>query len=315
MAGFWISCRASLNISRSIPDFENTNLHLSTLILPFKQGKIDTLIASGAIGTGVDGLQKCCSQLTINSLPWTNAEYEQLRGRIWRQGQTEKSVKVIIPVTGAVVCGELWSYCQSKLDRINFKKTIADAVVDGAVPEGRLRSATQVNRDILSWLERLSEGDVHSISRRKIQVPLSDEVSEVERRYARYGDFSKMNGTWNRSKSETLAARLREDQEEWYNYHTLYQEARQAWEVVPFKEMIRWCLDRPQRSMVVGDFSCGENLLMQGLNGHQTVHAFDHVAINDRVTACDMSSVPIEDGALDVAIFCLSPFSNGGELY
>jgi Hypothetical methyltransferase len=36
------------------------------------------------------------------------------------------------------------------------------------------------------------------------------------------------------------------------------------------------------------------------------VHSFDHVAINDRVISCDMKSVPLNDGDLDIAIFSLS---------
>ena len=37
-----------------------------------------------------------------------------------------------------------------------------------------------------------------------------------------------------------------------------------------------------------------------------SVHSFDHVAVNDSVSACDMADVPIDDGELDVAVFCLS---------
>ena len=36
------------------------------------------------------------------------------------------------------------------------------------------------------------------------------------------------------------------------------------------------------------------------------VYSFDHIAINDRVIACDMSHVPLEDNVLDAAIFSLS---------
>jgi superfamily II DNA or RNA helicase len=54
-----------------------------------KTGSVDVLIASSRIGTGVDGLQHVCSKLIINCLPWTNAEYEQLIGRIYRQGTRE----------------------------------------------------------------------------------------------------------------------------------------------------------------------------------------------------------------------------------
>jgi hypothetical protein len=36
------------------------------------------------------------------------------------------------------------------------------------------------------------------------------------------------------------------------------------------------------------------------------VYSFDHVAINDNVTACDMKLVPLPDDVLDVAVFSLS---------
>ena len=51
-------------------------------------------------------------------LPWTNAEYEQLVGRIYRQGQRADTVDIVIPMTYAMVNGERWSYCESKLKRI-----------------------------------------------------------------------------------------------------------------------------------------------------------------------------------------------------
>jgi ribosomal RNA-processing protein 8 len=46
--------------------------------------------------------------------------------------------------------------------------------------------------------------------------------------------------------------------------------------------------------------------------GPQRVYSFDHVAINDKVTACDMRKVPLVDEALDVAIFSLSLMGKNG---
>ncbi len=129
----------------------------------FKNGSIDVLIASSTVGTGVDGLQFVCDQLVINCLPWTNAEYEQLIGRIWRQGQSSEKVNVIIPLTYAKINGVKWSYCQSKLQRIKYKKSIADAAIDGVVPEGNLRNPTQAQKDILAWLQRLDSKESLSI--------------------------------------------------------------------------------------------------------------------------------------------------------
>ena len=70
-----------------------------------RTARVDVLIASSRIGTGVNGLQYVCNKLIINALPWTNAEYEQLVGRLFRQGSRFDKVDVIIPVTFAMVNG------------------------------------------------------------------------------------------------------------------------------------------------------------------------------------------------------------------
>ena len=136
-------------------------------------------------------------------------------------------------------------------------------------------------------------------------VPLPDtDPADVKRRRRRYGDFSQMNHRWNQGRSETTHERLRENPEEWAQYHTLYREARKDWTVVPYEEMIRWCQKRS--GLVIGDFGCGEAKLAEALADRHTVHSFDHVAVNDDVVACDMAHVPLDDETLDVAIFSLS---------
>jgi SAM-dependent methyltransferase len=68
--------------------------------------------------------------------------------------------------------------------------------------------------------------------------------------------------------------------------------------------MIRWCQKRSGYS--IGDFGCGEALLAEAVSDRHLVYNFDHIAVNDKVIACDMTHVPLEDEALDVAIFSLS---------
>jgi hypothetical protein len=113
-----------------------------------------------------------------------------------------------------------------------------------------------------------------------------------------------MNGKWNHSNSQATHERLLENPEEWAQYHTLYQEARKAWAVVPYKELIRWC--RQRSGYVIGDFGCGEAKLSEAVADRHTVHSFDHIAFNENVVACDMAHVPLDDQALDAAIFSLS---------
>ncbi len=273
-------------------------------LAPFLDGQLDVLIGSSSIGTGVDGLQHVCDHLVVNILPWTNAEFEQLKGRIWRQGQGSKRVEVVIPVTHADAGGERWSYCESKLNRLRYKKSIADAAVDGVVPEGNLRTPAQAQRDLMAWLDRLSRGQTEEVIRRRIVVPLSDEPVEVASRLARYGDFSVMNQRWNTSRSTTLAERLATDPEEWAQYHTLYRAARQTWAVVPYMEVARWLAKR--EGYTVADFGCGEALLAAEVGDRHVVHSLDHVAINESVIAGDMAHTPLDDESVDVAVFSLS---------
>jgi hypothetical protein len=238
-------------------------------------------------------------------LPWTAAEFEQLKGRVYRQGQHKSEVTMVIPLTSAEVGGKRWSWCDSKMQRLRFKKSVADAAVDGVVPEGHLRTPAQAYQDIMAWLARLDAGDIETITRPKIVVPLPEtDPEDVDRRRRRYGDFSRMNRTWNQSRSETTHERLKANPEEWANYHTLYGEARKDWAVIPYEEMIRWCERRS--GYVIGDFGCGEAKLAKAVSDRHIVHSFDHVAINDDVVACDMAHVPLDDEVLDVAIFSLS---------
>ena len=271
----------------------------------FINGDLDVLIASSAISTGVDGLQSVCDNLIINVLPWTAAEFEQLRGRVYRQGQQSATVTVVIPLTFAEVDGERWSWCESKMERIRFKKSIADAAVDGVVPEGHLRSPAQAYQDVIAWLERLDGGDIRTIARPSIVVPLPDrDPSEIDSRQRRYGDFSRMNRTWNGRGSAQTHTALQANPEEWAQYHTLYRRRREDWAVVPYAEMIRWLEEREDK--VVADFGCGEAEIAASVSDRHTVHSFDHVAINDKVIATDIAHVPLDDETVDVAVFSLS---------
>lgn len=267
-------------------------------------GTVDVLIASSRVSTGVDGLQRVCNRLILNSLPWTNAEYEQLRARLWRQGSRFDRVEVIIPVTYAYVNGERWSYCESKLHRLEYKKSIADAAVDGVVPEGNLRTPAQAQQDIMGWLERLETGVVETIARHQIEVPLSREPGDVQRRTRQYGDFSKLNNRWYASNSQKTHARLEANPEEWAHYHTMYQELRKSWSVVPFQEEIRWLEKR--EGLTVADLGCGEAKIAEAVGERHRIHSFDHVAIDERVLACDIAAVPLDDASVEVAILCLA---------
>ena len=270
----------------------------------FKQGKVDVLIGSSALVTGVDGLQYVCNRLIITCLPWTSAGYEQLLGRIYRQGSKFTEVEVFIPQVTLTNSGDTWSWDKQRLARIKYKKTLADAAVDGVVPEANLASPAlmlvEAKKALNDWVARLESGEVYELTRVVLKVPLPPEA--ITKAIHKYGDFSAMNQRFNTSKSNTMHDRLVGDPEEFYLYHSLYREARKTWSEVPYQVMAEQINKRPD--WVVGDFGCGEALLSKTVRNK--VYSFDHVAINPSVIACDMAHTGLDDEILDVALFSLS---------
>ena len=275
---------------------------------PFKHGDLDVLIGSSTIGTGVDGLQNVASRLIIASAPWTSAGYEQLVGRLVRTGQ-QQPVDVIFPLTYIVTDdGTEWSYDRSnRLNRIRYKKTIADAAVDGVVPEGALRTPADAYRDAMGWLERLTQNNINDPTTRPIEANLSESRVDPPARQVRYGKFSATTNRWNSSYSTTTHNRLIEHPEEWHEYHRLYDEARDKWTVIPYQRLANR-IGKGSRNLVVADFGCGQDHLGQQLRTKGfTVHSFDHIAANEHVTALDIAEgTAIKENSVDIAVFSLS---------
>ncbi len=270
----------------------------------FKKGKVDVLIGSVPVGTGVDGLQYICNRMIVVSLPWTSAEYEQLIGRLYRQGSAFEKVKVIVPQVVLEHNGDIWSWDKMRMNRIQYKKTLADAAMDGVIPEGELSSPEtmfkKAREALQAWINRIEQDGIAIIERAQLRVPLPKETAQIIQR--RFGDLSVMNSRFNTAYSKTTHERLKENPEEWYLYHTLYREARKTWAEVPFEKIAKSLKKRPD--WMIGDFGCGEAKLAASLPNK--VYSFDHVAINETVTACDITHVPLEDSTLDVAVFSLS---------
>ena len=92
-------------------------------------------------------------------LPWTSTEFEQAVGRLDRDGTEFDSIDVFLPITDInLPNGEQWSWCRSKLDRINSKRDIAKAAVDGEVPDAAsMISPSEASKYWVNWLERLNK--------------------------------------------------------------------------------------------------------------------------------------------------------------
>ncbi|XP_067664018.1 ribosomal RNA-processing protein 8-like [Haliotis asinina] len=97
-----------------------------------------------------------------------------------------------------------------------------------------------------------------------------------------------------------------DDEEAFHVYHEGYSSQVSKWPIDPLDIIIKEINIRHRTpKTVIADMGCGSARLAQSISGVK-VHSFDLVSVNERVTACDMSKVPLDTGCVDVVVFCLS---------
>ena len=121
---------------------------------PFLAGKINVLIGSDPIGIGIDELQYRSNRLVFMSLPWTGAMYEQIIGRLLRQGSNHKEVDVIMPQVVFERGDASYSWDRLRLAKIEYKQTLSDCAVDGTIPEAVRISKADLQRQGRAALEK-----------------------------------------------------------------------------------------------------------------------------------------------------------------
>lgn len=266
----------------------------------FIHGNTDVLIASSPINTGVDGLQKVCRKMIIPILPWTAAEYKQLKARIERFGQLSPTVDILIPLAFIEHEGDRWSLDETRWNRILFKQSLGDVLTDGDIPPEAMLSLERVKKACIKWLNRIEAGRIHDRERPKIAVEFEGERLPTNHNFA---ELHQMNARFNRMHSKK-AAGLLQDRQLFEKYHDLYAQESFNWTVHPREIIASWCVDPEE---VIGDFGCGDVAHLADLLPNNEVHSFDHNSRDDdRIFCCDIADVPLEDGQLDVAIFSLS---------
>lgn len=94
-----------------------------------------------------------------------------------------------------------------------------------------------------------------------------------------------------------------QDKDAFTIYHAGFQCQVSKWPTNPVDRMIAY-VNSSGSLAVVADFGCGEAKIARSVPN--VVHSFDLVALNERVTACDMANVPLKTASVDIAVFCLS---------
>ena len=277
--------------------------------------RIDVLIGSSAVGTGVDGVQHWADTLIFAALPWTNAEFEQIQGRVHRQGSTAGSVRVVIPMAHIPDSHRPWNYTSVRLSRITRKRTLADAVVNGTIPTSLQPPVEKVQQALKDMLVRLAQerGITAPVEPPLAPAPLEPVTANPAHWHA--SEFSRMGARWSNTDSARTHERLSRDPQEWHDYHARYRAARTQWASVP-AQTIADRLARITRPRRIADLGCGEMLLAQHLQGspHEVI-GFDHVAVSDDVIVADIANVPAPDGDFDVVVLSLALMGSNYEDY
>ena len=86
-------------------------------------------------------------------------------------------------------------------------------------------------------------------------------------------------------------------------YHEGFSIQAQKWPLNPLDRIVSH-LNALPADLTIVDLGCGEARL--SLEVEQKVLSFDLIAVNRRVTACDMRDLPLDTSSVDISVFCLS---------
>jgi ribosomal RNA-processing protein 8 len=87
-------------------------------------------------------------------------------------------------------------------------------------------------------------------------------------------------------------------------YHQGFRHQVQSWPTNPIDKFIALI---PKKRSVIADLGCGDAAIARHFRASKVkVRSFDLAKVNEFVEVCDMAHVPLKDGSVDIAVFCLS---------
>lgn len=279
----------------------------------FINGNLNVLIGSRPISTGVDGLQKVCNNMIIISAPWTNAEYHQLIKRIYRQGSLFKDVDVIIPK----VYIDKWSWDERRIEIIEHKKTLGEAVLDGSFNFKKYDEDSFRTKLLSKAIEALNQGiEDKDVIRKKIEVEEID-IVKIQRSESYVNEIHRVA---NISKHENISKNVYgNDKNKFNEYHKHRQESIKSWVENPINYVADIINNRNEESYHdIIDMGCGLNQLKDLIiNGDKRVVGVDFYSDDKNVIQSDMCDLNkyVPNKSKDICVFCLSLWGTNYEDY
>lgn len=267
----------------------------------FIKKEADILLATSPVSTGVNGLQEVSNKIIVISYPWTGAEWEQLVGRINRQGSNFDSVTIIHPHVYINTNSREWNYDKRRWNIIKNKKTLSDVVVDG-----KLDSIYKLNRlgfikDIINSLKENKLNDFHP-ERNDIKIKYEFTEQEYKNSESIIKDVHRKANT---STSEHMHNWFVNNPNEWKEYHKQREISKSKWDEDPVDVIAKEINERNDNNLIA-DMGCGLAKLSTLIKEPNKVISIDHYSENPNVIQCDMKHTTINDNEVDITVFCLS---------
>jgi ribosomal RNA-processing protein 8 len=141
-----------------------------------------------------------------------------------------------------------------------------------------------------------------------------------ERRQRNKSELSVLHQRYKTMTSSNLHNAFKEDVELWHNYHKIAEENEKSFpdEGIPRNCIIQE-LDKikTKRRKLIVDMGCGKAQIAEHFkrdNRFEFIN-YDHIAINDNVTECDISNVPLEDDSVEICILSLAMWGSNCREY
>lgn len=107
------------------------------------------------------------------------------------------------------------------------------------------------------------------------------------------------------NRSDTVQKKLKETKNIFNIYHSGYRNQKNKWPQNPVHVIISHLKKNFTKKSKIADLGCGEAEIAQALNGW-SVTSYDLIQLNEHVTVCNITKLPLPDNSHDCFVLCLS---------
>jgi ribosomal RNA-processing protein 8 len=191
---------------------------------------------------------------------------------------------------------ELWSKKNAAAN-----KRIHEDELESIRAEKEQRSASKQQRQAATSRKRHAAGDMDSVRDR------SQMLAEKSRSRLAFSRFRSMNEfLYTHTTGEAVNFM---DEQCFQMYHAAYSEIADKWPIRPIDHIcnrMRSLFKNRGKGKVFADMGCGSKPLIADAFPNATVHSYDLISKDDRITQADVTNVPLGDGVCDCVVFSLS---------